>query len=231
MVKECKPGFVKNPASGRCVDKDGPTGRKLRGLKALPKFGPKPAPKQTACRVAGKVRNPRTGRCMDAMTLCHKMNGVNPSKFGNAVAAQCRNALTKKIAGVRVRVPAKADKTTMATIKRVAKVVDAIAQSSYKREEMTLTNAELRRLRSAGFKLDNAVNYDGVGGSLTKDGVTFTLTATDRSITLKVAPKGSKDGVEAVWYQSNLELDWIGEMAWPAAARLLRATLTRKLGW
>lgn len=105
MVKECKPGQIRNPASGRCVDADGPTGRKLRGLKALPKFGPR-APLQKACP-AGKVRNPRTSRCVAAMTLCHTMNGVNPAKFGNAVAAQCRNALTKKIAGVPSRLPNK----------------------------------------------------------------------------------------------------------------------------
>lgn len=46
--KPCKPGFIKNPASGRCVDAEGPTGRKIRGLKPLPKFGPKPAPKARA---------------------------------------------------------------------------------------------------------------------------------------------------------------------------------------
>lgn len=44
--KKCKSGFIVNPASGRCVDADGPTGRSLRGLKPLPKFGPQPQPRR-----------------------------------------------------------------------------------------------------------------------------------------------------------------------------------------
>lgn len=104
---ECKPGFIKSP-KGRCVDAEGPTGRRLRGLKPLPKAGPKPAPKTLAKACpAGKLRNPKTSRCISALTLCHKMNGVNPGKWGNATAAACRNALTRAIAGAPARLPAK----------------------------------------------------------------------------------------------------------------------------
>ena len=107
MAAPCKAGYVKSP-KGRCVDADGPTGRRMRGLKPLPKYGPKrQSKKSTASCKAGKLRNPRTHRCISAMLLCHKMNGINPARFGNATAAACHNALTKTIAGVPVHLPAK----------------------------------------------------------------------------------------------------------------------------
>lgn len=256
MVKECKPGQVRNPASGRCVDKDGPTGRKLRGLQALPKFGPKPAPKSTqkACP-AGKVRNPRTGRCVAAMTLCHKMNGVNPAKFGNAVAAQCRNALTKKIAGVPARLPNKAagkkklmstgdmiaswqrlrvpnnkgDAAAMATVKRVAGVVNPMALRGYKAVNLTLKWKEKARLRAMGFKI-KAGDYETAEiATLSKDGVEIEVEASERGMALTVGRKGSKNAVTAVWALNNLEVDILRSNNWPAAAKVLRATLTRKL--
>lgn len=241
---ECKPGYVKNPASGRCVAADGPTGRKLRGLKPLPKFGPKPAPKakpQKACAV-GKVRNPRTGRCNNAVTLCHKMNGINPAKFGNATAAACRNALIHATGIDHRRTPftfAHANRKgdpRLTVIKEAAGVVQTIALAALARQHrnnhngMMLTSGEQARLRSIGFRIKHDYKL-GTTGTLSKHGVTIKLHADDQLVVIEVGRKGSKKSdVAAVWAHNNLEVDILQRTsAWPEATAVLRATLKRRI--
>ena len=62
MPKPCPPDKIRNPATGRCVSKSGPTGKRILGSTKHQK--PKPSkPSKKDCP-AGKIRNPATGRCV-----------------------------------------------------------------------------------------------------------------------------------------------------------------------
>ena len=57
----CPRGKIRNPASGRCVKKDGTIGRKLQQLQK--KHESLPGKTQKPC-ARGKIRNPASGRCV-----------------------------------------------------------------------------------------------------------------------------------------------------------------------
>lgn len=57
MERECPPGTIRNPATGRCVKEDGPIGRRLRQNPIHNNGNRNDCPE-------GTIRNPATGRCV-----------------------------------------------------------------------------------------------------------------------------------------------------------------------
>lgn len=63
-LKFCPAGKILNPKSGRCVDINGPIGKKLRGKESLTDPDDKIAKLRKDCS-KGKILNPSTGRCVN----------------------------------------------------------------------------------------------------------------------------------------------------------------------
>lgn len=87
MVKDCPPGKIRNPATGRCIDQNGAIAKRAgltagAGPTVAPAVGPTlgptvaPVPAVASPKVStnakpcppGKVRNPKTGRCIKDMS-------------------------------------------------------------------------------------------------------------------------------------------------------------------
>lgn len=63
MERECPPGTIRNPATGRCVKEDGPIGRRLRRV-PIENNGNRNENRNRNDCPEGTIRNPATGRCV-----------------------------------------------------------------------------------------------------------------------------------------------------------------------
>ena len=61
-MKKCPAGKIENPATGKCVNKDGIIGKAILAKKSPKKSPKKSSPKK--CPV-GKIENPTTGKCVN----------------------------------------------------------------------------------------------------------------------------------------------------------------------
>ncbi len=74
--RECPPGKILNPATGRCVDENGKIGRQVRGLTPSP--SPSESPRECP---PGKILNPATGRCVDENgKIGRELRGLAPRR-------------------------------------------------------------------------------------------------------------------------------------------------------
>ena len=72
----CPPGKVRNPRTGKCINRDGKLAKSL-GLS--PNTQPKTPKKTSLVCPPGKIRNPKTGRCIAANGKLAKELGLSPS--------------------------------------------------------------------------------------------------------------------------------------------------------
>jgi len=78
--KECTPDKIRNPASGRCVKRDGKIGKKLLGEEPAKKTGSKKSASKKEC-TPDKIRNPASGRCVKKDgKIGKKLLGEEPEK-------------------------------------------------------------------------------------------------------------------------------------------------------
>ena len=75
----CKANQIRNPATGRCVKRNGSIGRKIRSKSRSP------VKRQSPCK-PNQIRNPATGRCVKRNgSIGRKIRSLSPDSKRDAV--------------------------------------------------------------------------------------------------------------------------------------------------
>jgi len=138
--KKCPDGKIENPATGKCVNKDGAIGKAILGKKSLKKSSsPKKSSSSKKCPT-GKIENPATGKCVNKDGKIGKaiLGKKSPKKSTSPKKSPKKSTPKRK----KSRVPCKSHQ------ERNEKTGRCVNKSEYKRKRSLVRDPVSRENRS-----------------------------------------------------------------------------------